>query len=128
MINSITPGAVSVSTQAAPDPTIAQKTPNAANRVTAVEKTLDSRMETGSQTNAAPASSGPDKALDEVNGQLKAWSTGMQFEFDEEAQRIVVSIVDNNNGEVLRTVPSETVLQVAKMIIQLQGQGVDTKA
>ena len=74
-----------------------------------------------------PSADAANKALDEVNGQLRAWSTGMQFKFDEEAQRIVVSIVDNHSGEVLRTVPSEAVLQVAKMIVQMQGQGVDTR-
>jgi flagellar protein FlaG len=47
---------------------------------------------------------------------------------DEDAQRLVVSIVDNETGEVLRKVPSDAVLQVAKMIVQMQGGGVNTKA
>jgi flagellar protein FlaG len=47
---------------------------------------------------------------------------------DDEAQRLVVSIVDNSTGEVLRTVPSDAVIQIAKMIVQLQGNAVSVKA
>src|SRR5690606_15386197 len=69
-----------------------------------------------------------DKALESVNHSLEAWSTGMRFEMDEDAQRLVVSIIDSTTGEVLRTVPSDAVLRVARMIVQLQGSGVDTRA
>jgi len=83
--------------------------------------------ETGHGDLAARQSS-LDKALESVNHSLEAWSTGMRFEMDEDAQRLVVSIIDSTTGEVLRTVPSDAVLRVAKMIVQLQGSGVDTQA
>jgi flagellar protein FlaG len=35
--------------------------------------------------------------------------------------------VDNTTGEVLRTVPSDAVIQIAKMIVQLQGNQVSVK-
>lgn len=69
-----------------------------------------------------------DKTLEQLNDSMQAWSTGMRFDVDEEAQRIVVSIVDSSTGEVLRTVPSEAVIRVAKMIVQLQGGAIDTHA
>lgn len=69
-----------------------------------------------------------EKALELVNNNLQAWSTGMRFDVDSDAQRVVISIVDSSTGEVLRTVPSDAVLRVAKMIVQLQGSLVDTKA
>jgi len=69
-----------------------------------------------------------DKALEAVNASMKAWSTGMRFDVDPEAQRIVVSIVDSESGEVLRTVPTDAVIRVARMIVQLQGKSVDTRA
>ncbi len=75
-----------------------------------------------------PPKSSLERALESVNDSLKAWSTGMRFEMDEDAQRLVVSIVDSATGDVLRTIPSEAVLRVAKMIVQLQGSGVDTQA
>jgi len=69
-----------------------------------------------------------DEALEDVNNSLKAWSTGMRFDIDPEAQRVVVSLIDNETGEVLRTVPSDAVIRIAKMIVQLQGQVVSTSA
>lgn len=75
-----------------------------------------------------PPKSSLEKALDSINESLKAWSTGMRFEMDQDAHRLVISIVDNDTGKVLRTIPSDAVLRIAKMIVQLQGAGVDTKA
>ena len=77
---------------------------------------------------AGQSPSALEKALAEVNDQLHAWSTGMRFDQDEDAQRLVISIVDTASGKVLRTIPSDAVLQVARMIIKLQGAGVDTQA
>lgn len=68
-----------------------------------------------------------DDTLDQINNSLQAWSTGIRFNMDDEAQRLVVSIVDNSTGEVLRTVPSDAVIQIAKMIVQLQGNAVSVK-
>ena len=68
-----------------------------------------------------------DDTLDQINNSLQAWSTGIRFNMDDEAQRLVVSIVDNSTGEVLRTVPSDAVIQIAKMIVQLQGNAISVK-
>jgi flagellar protein FlaG len=59
---------------------------------------------------------------------LKAWSTQLQFELDPNAHRVVVSIVDAQSGDVIRTVPSDAVIRVAKMIVKLQVQAVETTA
>lgn len=69
-----------------------------------------------------------EETLDDVNNSLKAWSTGMRFDINEDTQEVVVSLIDNETGEVLRTVPSDAVLKIAKMIVQLQGQTVRTSA
>lgn len=105
--------------------------PQAAVQVTRAEQAAlqgnaaNSQQQQGFDTggNEAPAD-----ALEKVNQAMQAWSTGMRFEMDDEAQRMVVSIVDNETGEVLRKVPSEAVLQVAKMIVKLQGGSIDTRA
>ena len=70
----------------------------------------------------------PADAIENLNKRLEAWSTGIRFEMNDEAQRMVVSIVDKETGDVIRQVPSEAVLQVAKMIVQMQGSSIDTKA
>ncbi|MGB6009290.1 flagellar protein FlaG [Castellaniella sp.] len=75
-----------------------------------------------------PPKSSLEKALESVNDSLKAWSTGVRFDMDKDAQQLVISIVDNASGDVIKTIPSEAMLRIAKMIVQLQGSGVDTKA
>lgn len=82
----------------------------------------------GQRKTAGQPESALEKALTEVNDHLQAWSTSMRFDMDKEAQRLVVSIVDTASGKVLRTIPSDAVLQVARMIVKLQGASVDTQA
>lgn len=104
--------------------------PEPARVVTALESALDARLNAQDQQQQQQDTSarGLDETLEDLNARMQAWSTGLRFTVDEDAQRVVVSIVDNNTGEVIRTVPSDAVLKVAKMIVQLQGQVVDTKA
>ncbi len=64
----------------------------------------------------------------EINASMEAWATGMRFEIDEETRQLVVSILDSKTGDVVRQIPSEEVLHIAKMISQFQGQFVNTKA
>lgn len=116
---------------ASPDFIRPESQPEPAVKVTATDKVLN----TGSSS-AAPKQPDDDKqipypidlALEKVNDSMKAWSTGMRFEVNPEAKRVVVSIIDSATGEVLRTVPSDAVIRVAKMIVQLQGTLIDTKA
>ena len=60
-----------------------------------------------------------ERALDEINDQMKAWSTQLQFEVDPDVHQIVVSVVDSES-QVLRTIPSEAVIKIAKMIVNMQ--------
>ncbi|ALM83166.1 flagellar protein FlaG [Bordetella sp. N] len=69
-----------------------------------------------------------DKALDKLNEQMEAWSTEMSFSIDEDTQRVVVSIKDTKSGDTIKTIPSETVLQIAKMITDFQGSAIRTTA
>lgn len=104
--------------------------PEPARQVTSTAESLgasiskDARRQAPTDTIQLPL----DKALEELNNSMQAWSTGMRFDVDEDAQRVVVSIIDSATGEVLRTVPSDAVIRVAKMIVQLQGKGIDTQA
>ena len=69
-----------------------------------------------------------EQAFEEINAAMQAWDTGMRFEIDEDTHKVVVSIVDTKSGEVLRQIPSEEVLHIAKMITQFQGNLVSVKA
>lgn len=69
-----------------------------------------------------------DEAIEEINASLRAWATNLRFEIDPDAQRLVVSVVDSESGDVLRTVPSEAAIRIAKMVASLQGKIVSTQA
>lgn len=82
-----------------------------------------------------PANAGADTAtqtlegaLEELNRGMQAWSTQLQFEVDPEIQRLVVSVLDAETGDTIRTIPSEAVLRMAKIIVSLQGQIVNAQA
>jgi flagellar protein FlaG len=48
--------------------------------------------------------------------------TGLQFRVDQDTDRVVVSIIDRESGEILRQVPSEEALRVARSIAR-NGRG-----
>jgi len=83
---------------------------------------------TSYQDQPKPSAPSLEKALEEINSQMQAWSTQLQFKMDPDAQRLVVTIVDSETGDTLRTIPSDAVLRVAKMIVKLQGNAVETAA
>lgn len=75
-----------------------------------------------------PEKSSLEAALAQLNQNMQAWSTGVRFEVDPDTQRLVVSLVDSESGEIIRAVPSKAVLQISKMIAQFQGNTINTKA
>src|SRR5690606_13510920 len=82
--------------------------PEPAVKVTATAEAFSANHSTdANQENTLDPKNPLEKALELVNSNMKAWATGMRFDVDPEAQRVVVSIIDNETGEVLRTVPSD---------------------
>lgn len=69
-----------------------------------------------------------DKALDQLNRSMQAWATQLRFEQNKDANRLVVTIVDAETGEVLKTIPSDAVIRAAKMIASTQNRTIDTQA
>jgi flagellar protein FlaG len=76
-----------------------------------------------------PAETGPRKAeperersaLAEINESLRMSSIGVQFEFDKEADTMVVKVVDVESGELIRQMPSEEVVRISRALGKLQG-------
>ena len=63
--------------------------------------------------------------LDEIsellNFEMKARSTNLNFSVDEPTNRVVVKVINNDTGDVIREVPSEAILSVSKNIEALKG-------
>lgn len=75
-----------------------------------------------------PEKNSLDTALEQLNDNMKAWATGLRFDVDDDTQKLVVSLVDKESGDVIRAVPSDAALQISKMIAQFKGNSINTKA
>lgn len=77
--------------------------------------------DTASITEAAPAPAQERAALSEINQSLRMASIGVQFEFDKEADKMIVKVVDVESGELIRQMPSEEVVRISRALGKLQG-------
>lgn len=68
------------------------------------------------------------QALRGLNEKLRAWSTNLRFEVDDDTSRVVVQVVDAATGEVVRQIPSEEVLNMSKALGKLQDLAFRTSA
>ncbi|HHU95484.1 MAG TPA: flagellar protein FlaG [Alcaligenaceae bacterium] len=75
-----------------------------------------------------PEKSSLDTTLEQINESMRAWATGLRFDVDEDTQKLIVSLVDSDTGEIIRAVPSDAALQISKMIAKFQGNSINTKA
>ncbi|MDO9116268.1 MAG: flagellar protein FlaG [Polaromonas sp.] len=70
---------------------------------------------------AEPGQAQERAALAEINQTLRMASIGVQFEFDREADTMVVKVVDVESGELIRQMPSEEVVRISRALGRLQG-------
>ncbi|HWI83371.1 flagellar protein FlaG [Ramlibacter sp.] len=95
----------------------------AMNRANAPDRVPGDRSTT--EPAAGPAASQVDAAVDKINQALKVLSTSLRFEVDEQSERMVVKVVDRDSGDVLRQIPSEATLQIARSLDRVLGHLVD---
>jgi flagellar protein FlaG len=61
------------------------------------------------------------KAVEGINQALQLQETGIEFSVDSDTKRTVVKVVDKNTGDLLRQIPSEEALNIAKALDRVQG-------
>lgn len=80
---------------------------------------------------AAADAAGPqqtDNAVKEINQALKTLSTSLRFEVDDESGHTLVKVVDQDSGEVLRQIPSEATVRIARSLDKMVGHLLKTQA
>ncbi len=108
------------------------KTPVAANKAaiyTAVSQERTSKADPAPQkqkfveTEVAEALSteNVEKALETTNAALQSANNSLRFQMDKSLKHPIVSVVDENSGEVLRQFPSEEMVRVSRNIDSLRG-------
>jgi flagellar protein FlaG len=60
-------------------------------------------------------------ALQEVNKVMDALSISVRFQIDPEDQQMVIKVVDQDSGKVIRQFPSEEVVRISKALDNLKG-------
>lgn len=88
------------------------------------------RADAENQPQRTPAAA-PDReqltaTLKSLNQRLRDYQTNLQFDMDDQYQQIVVRIVDRETQEVVRQIPSESALALAKAFedLEVRNQGV----
>lgn len=106
---------------------------NAADRMPARAATPVSQAsgEVPAAGNAPAQPSGPDatsrastrgsrddiqKLLEEISSQIQPESRALTFKVNEEADRVVVSVIDANTDELIRQIPAESIVRVAEAL------------
>ena len=61
------------------------------------------------------------KAVVEINKALEKIPTTLAFQVDESSKRFVVNVADISTGELIRQIPGDAVLRIARQLRVAQG-------
>lgn len=63
------------------------------------------------------------QAVKEINDHLQLVRRNLEFSVDKDTRRIVVKVIDAETGEVVRQIPPDAVLELAKFLREREGKG-----
>ncbi|PZX33782.1 MULTISPECIES: flagellar protein FlaG [Cupriavidus] len=75
----------------------------------------------GTSPEEAPHRVETSAAISELVDALKTTTIGLRFEIDEATHRVITKVIDKESGELIRQMPTEEVLRIARAIDKLQG-------
>lgn len=88
----------------------------AASRPASVAAPVDEEQ----KTQPAPTDEQLSQAVESINTVLQARSPALEFSVDSDSDRMVVKVIDRDTREVIRQMPSEEALEIAKALDRLQ--------
>ena len=74
---------------------------------------------------ANPSRDDVDSAVKKLNDSMPGSSQSLQFSVDHDSKEIVVKLIDQDTQQVVRQMPSEEALRMAKAIDKLRGRLID---
>lgn len=81
--------------------------------------------EESNQANIATQSDLPEP-LQRINAVMRSY--GLEFEIQDYDSRLITRVVDRESGEVIRQIPSEEVLRIARSLAEMQGRLIHLQA
>jgi flagellar protein FlaG len=95
----------------------------------ATEKTAPAQSSDATPIKApAPSMEQVKQAVHDINQSMKSLSRGLEFSIDADTKQTVVKIVDPQTKEVIRQMPSQEALEIAKALDQVLGKLIKVKA
>ncbi|MGB7480084.1 MAG: flagellar protein FlaG [Burkholderiaceae bacterium] len=79
-------------------------------------------------TAPVPGSAQLAQTVGHLNQAMKTRESGVEFSIDEDSHRTVIKVVDQETKELIRQMPSEEVLEIAKALDRVQGLLINQKA
>lgn len=104
-------------------PPIADKVPNAsATSVPSKQNVIAAQTEVAvTQAARAHSAAEVDKAVKNINQAIQVISQNLEFSVDTDAKEVIVKVIDQQTKQVLRQIPTEEALDIAKSLDKLQG-------
>ena len=68
-----------------------------------------------------PSASQLKQSLEEINKALSGFSISVQFQVDPDYKDLIVKIVDQDSGKLIRQMPTEDVVRISKAMDNLKG-------
>ena len=101
-----------------------------ANRATAVDNLPAQSTQTTSASDSTtkPKPEELDQAIKAVNEFVKPFNNALNFSVDQESKTTVVKVIDQSTKEVIRQIPSEEMLALAKALDTMKGLLIQQKA
>jgi flagellar protein FlaG len=102
----------------APTPDASAHSTSSAATAAAAKSSSDAQV---SGAHSEPTIAQVNQAVQKINTAMASQSQGIEFSVDTSSHRIVVKIVDQQNNQVIRQIPSKEALAIADSLDQTQG-------
>lgn len=76
----------------------------------------------------APSMDQVKQAVEDINKSMKSLSQGLEFSIDADSKQTVVKVIDPETKEMIRQMPSQEALEIAKALDQVLGKLIKAKA
>jgi flagellar protein FlaG len=74
------------------------------------------------EKSAKPAAAGDVKqAIEDINKTMGTLAANLEFSYDSDADQVVVKVVNETTSEIIRQMPTEEALEIAKALDKVQG-------
>lgn len=87
----------------------------------------DDKMLVKSEQNSSPSIDETKSSVEKANKMLFKNNTHLKFDINEECERVIVRIIDDETGEVLKKIPDEDFVEMMHKLCEIAGIFIDER-